>query len=236
MGGAAPAGRGLRAGRAREADHGHGPGRRAGERFLPGEHRRGLLADLLAVVQQAVGQVTQHGELAVGPDDPLGQQVRGLGRGGLRLRGLPGGQGGLVDQPQEPEQLVPVPQRQAEAGQDGLPRIPGDRHRLARGEHAVLGQPAAQPGAGAALQHRLHPAAVQPPGLRADGQRPQRGVVDDHRPVQVAGQPLGEVLQVLLEHTVVLPGGPAVTPTDVEAPRPGVRQPSQPRGAPAVAA
>jgi hypothetical protein len=160
-------------------------------------------------VQQPVGQVAQHGELAGGPDRPLRQQVARLRRGGVRLPGLLHGQCGLVDQPQEPEQLIIGQQRQAEPGQDGLLRIAGDGYRLPGGEHSVLGHPAAQPGAGLPLQDRLHPAAVQPPGLRADGQRAQRGVVDDHRPVQVPGQLLGDVLQVLLEHLVVMPGGPA---------------------------
>ena len=195
----------------RGPDHGQRVGRRAGQRCLPGQHGRGLFADLLVRLQQSVGQVAQagkgehrqrqHGELAVGLDRPLRQQVGRLRRGGLGLPGLLGGQCGLVDEPQEPEQLIIGPQRQAEAGQGGLLRVAGDGHRLAGGEHPKLGQPAAQSGTGAALQDRLHPAAVQPPGLRGGGQRTQRGIVDDHRPVEIPGQPLGDVLQMLLEHT-----------------------------------
>jgi hypothetical protein len=77
-------------------------------------------------------------------------------------------------------QLIIGSQRQAEARQGGLLRVAGDGHRLAGGEHSVVGQLAAQPGAGLALQDRLHPGAVQPPGLRGDGQWTQPGVVDDH--------------------------------------------------------
>jgi hypothetical protein len=113
-------------------------------------------------------------------DRSLGQQVSRLRRGGRGLPGLPGGQCGLVDEPQEPEQLIIGSQRQAEAGQGGLQRVAGDGHWPAGGEHCVLGQLAALPGAGAALQDRLHPAVVQPPGLRGDGQWAQCGVVDDH--------------------------------------------------------
>jgi hypothetical protein len=138
------------------------------------------LAGLLLGVQQPVGHIAQHGELAVGLDRPLRQQVGSLRSGGLGLPGLLGGECGLVDEPQEPEQLVIGSQWQAEAGQGGLLRVAGDGHRLAGGEHSVLGQLAAQPGAGLALQYRLHPAVVQPPGLRGDGQWAQRGVVDDH--------------------------------------------------------
>jgi hypothetical protein len=121
------------------------------------------------------------------------QQPRGLRSSGLRPLDLRRGQGRLVDQPQEAEQLVAVRQRQAQPGQ-AAGFAGRDRHRLPRLEDPALGEHLPVPRAGASLQHRLDPAGVHQPGLRADRHRTQGGIVDDHRSFQGGGELLGDDL------------------------------------------
>jgi hypothetical protein len=183
-------------------DQRQGVRRRAGQRRLTGQlaGRRDAVSVLGG--QQRVGQPGEGAELRGLPGRPLVQQPRGLRRGGFGPLELRRGQGRLVDQPQEAEQLIAVRQRQAQPGQ--APRFGSrDRHRLPRLEDPVLGEHPPVPCAGAPLQHRLDPAGVHQPGLRADRHRAQRGIVDDHRTLQGLGQLFGHDLELLLEHAAL---------------------------------